>query len=357
MILVGEAHPELPLESMISSLNLSAHVRHIGFAPIEDFNGYLGACDIVLNLRYPTVGESRHAAARAGNGQGRDRFRRRIVPRISGRNLPESSGGRERRRSSVRVSEPAGLAAGGRAGAGRAGPQVGGARVQLESVAERYAEFLEGKSSPEPRNRQSRRRLRSRCRSSTSPTGLRPKTERARTSRRIRRGSKKRWRSRLRAASDRVLEMGAYLQITPALHSKLGYGEVRGCYFGPAGETKQRTVTSETGETFACEIDLFNAEQIRFRIANEHFKTVLCCELLEHLPNDPMHMMTEINRVLKPGGHLVLTTPNIASAAVDRRDFARLSSAAVHHLSFAPRTARRTRAIIANTPPGNTAAA
>jgi glycosyltransferase involved in cell wall biosynthesis len=51
MILVGEAHQELPLESMISTMNLSAHVRHIGFAPIEDFNGYLGACDIILNLR------------------------------------------------------------------------------------------------------------------------------------------------------------------------------------------------------------------------------------------------------------------------------------------------------------------
>src|SRR5262249_42619664 len=36
-------------------------------------------------------------------------------------------------------------------------------------------------------------------------------------------------------------------------------------------------------------------------------------ELIEHLANDPMHMMEEINRVLKPGGHLVLTTPNIVS--------------------------------------------
>jgi len=31
------------------------------------------------------------------------------------------------------------------------------------------------------------------------------------------------------------------------------------------------------------------------------------------LYQDPMHMMSEINRILKPGGHLVLTTPNIAS--------------------------------------------
>ena len=40
---------------------------------------------------------------------------------------------------------------------------------------------------------------------------------------------------------------------------------------------------------------------------------MLCCELLEHLPADPMHMMSEIGRILRPGGHLVLTTPNIAS--------------------------------------------
>jgi SAM-dependent methyltransferase len=35
--------------------------------------------------------------------------------------------------------------------------------------------------------------------------------------------------------------------------------------------------------------------------------------LIEHLFEDPMHLMSEVNRILKPGGHLVLTTPNIAS--------------------------------------------
>ena len=58
MILVGEPHPDFPLEAMIRSMGLSASVRLLGFAPIEDFVGYLAACDIVLNLRYPTVGES-----------------------------------------------------------------------------------------------------------------------------------------------------------------------------------------------------------------------------------------------------------------------------------------------------------
>ena len=40
---------------------------------------------------------------------------------------------------------------------------------------------------------------------------------------------------------------------------------------------------------------------------------MLCCELIEHLFEDPMHLMSEVNRILKPGGHLVLTTPNIAA--------------------------------------------
>ena len=75
----------------------------------------------------------------------------------------------------------------------------------------------------------------------------------------------------------------------------------------------QRTVISESGETFECTMDLFDAEKDRFPYADEHFSTVLCCELLEHLAADPMHMMMEINRILKTGGHLVLTTPNIAS--------------------------------------------
>ena len=40
-------------------------MRVLGFAPIEDFVGYLAACDIVLNLRYPTVGESSGTLLRA----------------------------------------------------------------------------------------------------------------------------------------------------------------------------------------------------------------------------------------------------------------------------------------------------
>ena len=107
--------------------------------------------------------------------------------------------------------------------------------------------------------------------------------------------------------------MGAYMQMTPALRGRLGYGEVRGCYYGPAGKLDHREVRSADGEIFRCEVDLFDAEKDPFPYPGDHFATVLCCELLEHLPSDPMFMMAEINRVLRPGGHVVMTTPNVAS--------------------------------------------
>jgi 2-polyprenyl-3-methyl-5-hydroxy-6-metoxy-1,4-benzoquinol methylase len=64
---------------------------------------------------------------------------------------------------------------------------------------------------------------------------------------------------------------------------------------------------------FECDIDHFDAEKDVYPYGDASFDTVLCCELIEHLFADPMHMMSEINRILKPGGHLVLTTPNIGS--------------------------------------------
>jgi SAM-dependent methyltransferase len=112
---------------------------------------------------------------------------------------------------------------------------------------------------------------------------------------------------------DRILEMGAYLQITPALHTRLGYGEVRGCYYGKLGRVDHKTVTSAAGETFACDIDHFDAEKDTFPYPAGHFSTVLCCELIEHLFEDPMHLMSEVNRILKPDGHFVITTPNVAA--------------------------------------------
>lgn len=326
MILVGEAHPELPVADMVRSLGLSRHVKVIGFAPIEDFVGYLGACDVVLNLRFPTVGESSGTLLRSlGLGKAvvvSDVGSFREFPDEICCKVPVDSTEEEVLFGylNVLVSRP-GLA------------EVMGRRAQewvrrecnWQTVSERYAEFLEcvasgrewvqteaagaapaGEPVAEPAARV------------VSPDDVLGWTEPQSGARdyvetHITRLVKTLSITPPGTAEDRILEMGAYMQITPSLKTKLGYGEVRGCYYGPAGEVDHKTVVAEDGTEFACSLDLFNAEKDPFPYACEQFSTVLCCELLEHLAEDPMHMMAEINRLLKPGGHLVLTTPNVAS--------------------------------------------
>ncbi len=113
---------------------------------------------------------------------------------------------------------------------------------------------------------------------------------------------------------DRMLEMGAYLQITPALRTRLGYGEVRGCYYGKLGRSDHRTRhLRRTAKSSSARSITSTPRRTCFPYPDGHFATVLCGELIEHLFEDPMHLMSEVNRILKPGGHLVLTTPNIAA--------------------------------------------
>ncbi|HLH38862.1 MAG TPA: glycosyltransferase [Bryobacteraceae bacterium] len=329
MILVGEAHPELPLASLLSTLDLSAQARHIGFCPIGDFNGYLSACDIVLNLRYPTVGESSGTLLRAlGMGKAAlvsDVGSFREYPDEICLKVPVDATEEDYLFEflNLLVSRPEvarAMGAKARAWVER--------ECRWESVARRYAEFCEAVinghatgSDREPAN--------------ASEPAAEPEQKSAAAIAvageyiaswaPVEGGSRAYVESHLTRLEktlavtppgkreDRILEMGAYLQITPALKTRLGYGEVRGCYYGRAGETTTKTVTADHGETFECRIDLFDAERDRFPYDDGYFSTVLCCELLEHLAADPMWMMREINRVLKMGGHLVLTTPNIVS--------------------------------------------
>src|SRR5262249_45055192 len=42
------------------------------------------------------------------------------------------------------------------------------------------------------------------------------------------------------------------------------------------------------------------------------FDVVLYCEVLEHMTSDPLNSLLNLKRVLRPGGDLILTTPNVA---------------------------------------------
>lgn len=320
MILVGEQHPEFPLEPMIRSMGLSENVRVLGFTPIDEFVGYLGACDIVLNLRFPTVGESSGTLLRSlglgkavlvseigsfaefpddvclkvpvGAGE-EDLIFEYLNLLVSRPEVAQALGARARdyvarecNWGAVALQYGAFLR-GGEAAAQAAGQTAAAGIARAEAATAPDAEYLRGWAvSDEAATYLDTHETRLVKTLEMTPPG---------------------------GPDDSILEMGAYLQITPALRTKLGYGHVRGCYYGQAGRTDHRQVTSAAGETFACDIDHFDAEKDRFPYEDESFSTVLCCELIEHLFEDPMHLMSEVNRILKPGGHFVLTTPNVAA--------------------------------------------
>jgi len=320
MILVGEPHPEFPLEAMIGSMGLAANVRVLGFVPIDEFTGYLGACDIVLNLRYPTVGESSGTLLRS-LGLGKAVMVSEVgsfqeFPDDVCLKVPVGPGEEDLifEYLNLLVSRPdVAQALGARA------KDYVARECNWAAVARRYAAFLEAVVE----GREYREEAAPPQEDSPPPEfgpDL-PDYLRGWEASKPGRGYLETHQTRLvktlditppGGASDRILEMGAYLQITPALKSKLGYGEVRGCYYGEPGRVDHRVATSAEGEPFECDVDHFDAEKHRFPYPDGHFSTVLCCELIEHLVGDPMHLMSEVNRILKLGGHLVLTTPNVA---------------------------------------------
>ena len=312
LLLVGERHPELDLAGMIRGFGLDASVRHIDFAPIDDFNGYMAACDIVLNLRFPTVGETSGTLHRA-LGLGRAAIVSDVgafaeYPDDVCLKVPVGAGEEDTifEYLNLLVSRPD-LA------------KAMGARARewmirecsWSRTADRYLAFL---ATGDASIREAIEPAPAPIAESSVTAWTNPQPAAADyVSGHISRFVRTLEITPPGTADDAILEMGAYLQITPALHFDLGYGDVRGCYFGKAGQTDTKHVVSEDGRSFQCALDLFDAEKDRFPYRDGQFATVLCCELLEHLPADPMHMMTEIHRILRPGGHVVITTPNIAS--------------------------------------------
>ncbi|MGC8874834.1 MAG: glycosyltransferase family 4 protein [Chloroflexia bacterium] len=57
-LIVGSLSPHLDLPALIARLGLEPAVRVTGFVDFGTFLGYLAACDICINLRYPTAGET-----------------------------------------------------------------------------------------------------------------------------------------------------------------------------------------------------------------------------------------------------------------------------------------------------------
>lgn len=105
--------------------------------------------------------------------------------------------------------------------------------------------------------------------------------------------------------TDRVIEFGSVPLILTAALTRGGY-RLTGCDLAP--ERYADPIARLGLEVVKCDIE---TERLPFPDAS--FDAALFNELFEHLRIDPIRTMSEVLRVLRPGGALLLSTPNLRS--------------------------------------------
>jgi SAM-dependent methyltransferase len=115
----------------------------------------------------------------------------------------------------------------------------------------------------------------------------------------------------------KCLELGANPYFTTMLLFKFTKLDLSlANYFGPdlpengSQRVRYLDIHAEEYRTIEMKYSHFNIEKDRFPFGDGEFDVVLFCEIIEHLLMDPVSVLLEIKRILKPKGFLVLTTPN-----------------------------------------------
>lgn len=111
----------------------------------------------------------------------------------------------------------------------------------------------------------------------------------------------------------RVLEVGSYGLICSILRMHYQPENVDISFHSPLGPDaiERRTFEWAGLEPFTSyNIDI---QKQPFPCHNEAYDFILCAEVIEHMPTDPMALLAELNRICKVGGQVLITTPNLSS--------------------------------------------
>ena len=142
-LIVGEPAPDVDLERMIVEMGLEASVYTTGHvSQLTDFLGWIATADVIVNLRYPTVGETSATALRA-LAAGKplivcDHGWYSELPDDACLKVPPHSSGQLLEAMTVLVEN-----AGQRETLGQAGIRYVNYHCRPAAVAEAYASFLE----------------------------------------------------------------------------------------------------------------------------------------------------------------------------------------------------------------------
>jgi len=331
--LVGEPSDAAHLNRSIRENGLEDHVRITGFVSTADFYRYIEASDLILNLRYPGAGETSGTLIRA-MGMGRcavvfDYQSFADYPEDVIVKLPLNTTDAEPLANAVEklLNDTA-----YRRGKADAAAMYIGRHHAQDICAEHYSEFIM-QNAPEYKGYQSGtgtvRQTVSHIEECASLLDILTAATMVEQyigwiednkSREYALTHQRRWAKTITyipkaSPGMAVLEIGSYQVILPILRHELGFDYVAGTDYDPSGKEifRKRTMPVR-GDNEDYDYFLFNLEADPFPFEDGSFDLVLCCEVIEHMSVDPMFMISEINRILKDNGMLILTTPNIASA-------------------------------------------
>lgn len=117
----------------------------------------------------------------------------------------------------------------------------------------------------------------------------------------------------VREDRGRLLELGSGIYLMTFLAERLRNFEIeRVQYWGrPSGAHSSELTDVRSGKQRVLPFREFNGEREVFPYEDQRFDAILNCDTIEHMLCDPVHLLAECHRVLKPGGTMVVTTPNV----------------------------------------------
>ncbi|NEP09859.1 MAG: class I SAM-dependent methyltransferase [Symploca sp. SIO2C1] len=112
-------------------------------------------------------------------------------------------------------------------------------------------------------------------------------------------------------SKGRLLDLGAYFGNFSLMCSKAGYQVDALDGYGAYGEA----LKSVTQLLSTSDVQVLDFDEVGYELQElepETYDVVLCMGVIEHIPHTPRLLLASLNQVLKPGGLLVLDTPNLA---------------------------------------------